>query len=352
MRIGIFLQDLKSGGAEKIMVGFANYLANNTEDEVFLILVRKEGPYLVLVTDKVNVVDLNKTKTLYAFGALRKQIKELKIDLLYSTLVNANILALLVSKLTRCKVIIREANTIQLLHEKEKRKLIRIANFLTGYLYNWCYKCIAISQSVKTDLVKFTNCREDKIHVIYNPIMVKDDVEASLDKSFFHVGMVSRLTTQKNIPTIYKVIDSLLAKGLNIQFHFFGEGDSTKIKELITKYPDRNNIILHGFELSYYSYVKQMDTFIHIPLWEGLGNSVLEIYTSGIPMILSNVQSGFSELIAKDEVNVHYVDPFDAAGAATIVENYYKKSFKVLEGRKKLNLYPHEIYDAYRTLAG
>ncbi len=351
MRIGIFLQDLKSGGAEKIMVGFANYVANNPGDEVFLILVRNEGPYLQLVSDKVNIIDLNKKKTLYAFGSLYKQIKKLKIEILYSTLVNANILALLVSKIVSCKVIIREANTIQLLHEKEKRKLIRIANFLTGYLYNWCYKCIAISKSVKTDLVKFTNCREDKIQVIYNPIMVKDDVEASLDKSFFHVGMVSRLTTQKNIPTICKVIDTLLAKGLKIQFHFFGEGDATGVMELKSKY-NEDSIILHGFEISYYSYVKQMDIFIHIPLWEGLGNSVLEIYTSGIPMILSNVQSGFSELIAKDEVNVHYIDPFDAAGAANIVENYYNKNFKVIEGRKKLNLYPHEIYDAYRTLAG
>ncbi|GAB2795892.1 glycosyltransferase [Rhabdobacter roseus] len=351
MRIGLFLQDLKSGGAEKIMVGFANYLVENSNDEVYLILVREEGPYIKLVSQKVNIIYLNKSKTLYSFLSLYQAIKKLKIDYLYSTLVNANILALIVGKTSGTKVIIREANNFKELIKNEKRFLIKIAYLLTNYLYKFAYKGIAISESVKKDLLTYTNINKLSIHVIYNPIITIDTLKVNLDNSIFHIGLVSRLTTQKNIETICKILNQILVKNYKICFHFFGEGDTSSIDNIRRKYNASDKIVMHGFNLSYYSYIKKMDLFIHIPLWEGLGNSVLEVYNSGLPMILSDVNSGFSELIKKDSPNIHYVQPLDDSEILNIIELYYKGENRKVENRKKINLSEKNTYARYRSLA-
>ncbi|MFD1144950.1 glycosyltransferase [Larkinella insperata] len=353
MNIGIFLQDLKSGGAEKIMVEYANYLARHTTDNVFLILVRRVGPYQALIDKNVKVIYLDKSKTLYSGFSLARQLILNDIDYLYTTLVNINVLSLIVGKITGTKIIIREANTINEQKRKEKRFFIKIANSLSRYLYNWCYKCIAISKSVKLDLVKHTNCDETKVHVIYNPIIIKDilNSEYKLDSTSFHIGFVSRLTYQKNIKTICNIVEVYLKKKRNITFHFFGEGDTSDLEKLIEKYDAKSKIVLHGFVLSYYSYIKYMNLFIHIPFWEGLGNSVLEVYNSGIPMILSDINSGFSELILKDSNNVHYVDPIDTTSIIKIIESYLDNQIYISKDRKPLKITRDEIYTLYRSLA-
>lgn len=351
MKIGIFLQDLKSGGAEKMMVEYANFLCENTNDEVYLILVRNEGVYFNIINPKINLLYLDTKKTLYSFYALYKAIKKNNIEYLYSTLVNANILALLVCKLLNVKVIIREANTIVQDRIYEKRKLIRIANSLSKYMYSWTYKCIAISESVKQDLIEHTNCPSEKIKVIYNPIIIVDNIEAEINPEYFHVCLVSRLTAQKNIKTVCNIIEKILPINKKIQFHFFGQGDDTKLKGIINKYHADKNIILHNFELSYYSYVKKMNLFLHIPIWEGLGNSVLEVFNSGIPMILSNVKSGYSELIDENNPNIHYVDPYDEQKIIELIQSYYFNEITKISFRPTLTIQKNDIYASYRELA-
>lgn len=350
MRIGIFLQNLNSGGAEKIMIGFANYLVNNTQDEVYLIVVKYTGSYTDFIDSRIKVINLKKKKVLYSFFALISALKRLELDCLYSTLVNANILALLACKYLSQKIIIREANTISEDRKYEPRLLIRVANHLTRYLYLWTYKCIAISENVKNDLICYTNCPKYKIEVIYNPIIIIDNETAKLDKTLFHVAFVSRITTQKNVDAICSLITEIMSVECRIVFHFFGEGDSDALTELIKNF-GREKVILHGFNISYFSYVKQMDLFIHIPLWEGLGNSVLEVFNSGIPMILSDINSGYAELILKSYDNVHYFPPHAISLMKQCILDYYSGKIVIKKGRPKLNLTEKDIYIKYRNLA-
>ncbi|MGV3600063.1 MAG: glycosyltransferase [Dyadobacter fermentans] len=353
MRIGIFMHDLSSGGAEKIMVGFVNYLAEFTNDEVVLILANTKGPYLSIVNPKVKVVSFDLQKTSQIVAPLYRYLKSEPVDVLYSTLRNANLVAIMIGKLLGIKVITREANTIKEYNKTKKSRIDKATMFLTRHLYRYAYKCIAISENVKTDLMRFTSLEGERIKVAYNPITIFDNItEVYLDPAFFHVGLVSRLTTQKNIPTVAKVVEHFLQTDYPIKFHFFGEGDESVLLEALAKrYPNRQVIELHGFELSYYSFIKRMDMFMHIPLWEGLGNSVLEVYNSGIPMILSNVESGFSELITPELPNVHYFHPTDdVAGITEVIENYIRGEMTPVPNRPKLNLAEKDTYNAYREL--
>lgn len=354
MKISIFLQNLSSGGAEKIMVNYANFLAKNTEDKVDLILSDSSGPYSSIIDPKVNIVVLNAKSTTQSLYKLYRFIKKSKPEVLYSTLITPNLLSILVGKVCGVKVIIREANTTKEYRSLKVGLFKSLRFFLMNRIYRYSDFCLAISNVVKEDLVNFSKIRDNRVTVIYNPIIVIDtEKKIDLDKRFFHVGIVCRLTSQKNIRTIVKIIEKCLLLDLKVQFHFFGEGEERSIiEDLISKRENGvERVKLHGFNLSFYSWIKNMNLFLHIPLWEGLGNSVLEVYNSGIPMILSDIKSGYSELISDSSKGVHYVNPLGCEEEVVyIIQSYLSGKESLIGERERLNLQEQEVYANYRRI--
>lgn len=354
MKIAVFMNDLNSGGAEKMMVGFLNYTASQNNDEIILILARQKGPYISMVNEGIKVIYLNKQKIFFSIPALYRTLKNHKIEALYSTLIKPNLVAIIVGKLAGIKVVIRVANTIKEYQKSKKSVTDKFSAFLTKYLFKHAYKCIAISKIVKADLLTYTNIKDKQVEVIYNPLIIIDEVkDAVLEPGYFHVGLVSRLTWQKNIETIGKIVEIFANKPYKIQFHFFGEGKEQELlQKIIAKYNNTDIIKLHGFELTYFSYIKKMHIFIHLPFWEGLGNSVLEVFNSGIPMILSNVESGYSELIHADYPNIHYFDPKNNVDEiVSLIQKYINNEVSIEPNRVKLNITVKDTYEKYRALA-
>jgi glycosyltransferase involved in cell wall biosynthesis len=354
MKIGIFLYDLSSGGAEKIMVGFINHLCKYTNDDVTVILSRNQGPYLSIIHPKAKIIILGKESAIGSIIPFYKFLLMNRLDVLYSTLTNANIISLIIGKILGIRVIIRVANTMKEYDKVKKSKSKELAIFLRKKIYSWCYKCVAISKVVKDDIIEYTSCSKSKIFVIYNPVIIIDSEETMhLEDDCFHIGLVTRLVPQKNITTVVQIMESLINSPHKVKFHFFGEGkDSALLAKVREDYGNQDILSHHGFNLSYYSHLKRMHMFIHIPLWEGLGNSVLEVYNSGIPMILSNVQSGFSELITQDLSNIHYFHPTDAVNEiVSLLNSYINKEVKLIPNRPKLDITEIETYRRYRSLA-
>jgi glycosyltransferase involved in cell wall biosynthesis len=353
MKIAILMHDLNGGGAEKIMIGFLNYLVSSSEDDIYLILNKNEGHYLSIISPKVKIICLNKSSSFFAIIPLYRALRFLDVDVIYSTLTNANLVGCLMGKLFKIKVIIREANTIEVYKTTKKKFNDNISIFSIKYVYGLAFRCIAISNIVKKDLILNTNLSADKIKVIYNPILIIDNKNHHhLSTEFFHVGLVSRLSLQKNIPEICKIIEECGERNYKIQFHFFGDGpEEFLLEEVNNRFVDKELIVIHGFDLSYFSCVKNMQLFIHLPLWEGLGNSVLEVFNSGIPMILSNINSGYSELISGDNSNIHYVAPQGNTNKIVgLIQDYLEETIEIIPNRPKLEISEVEIYDLYRSL--
>lgn len=354
MRIAVYLYNLNGGGAEKVMISFLNYIYLYSSIKPLLIVSEFAGPYIDLINPNIEVVDLNRKSVLKSSIPLFQYLKENRVDVIYSTLRRTNLVAILIGKILGIFVVIREASTIsenKLIHKDIKNRLTLLS---IKYFYSFADKCIAISGSVKNDLVKHTFIDEDKVNIIYNPIMLRDELkDIVLDPSFFHIGFVSRLTPVKNIETIVKIIENYIHNNnFNIKFHFFGEGEcQSLISNLVSKSENKEIVELHGFNLSYYSYVKHMNLFIHIPLWEGLGNSVLEVYNTGIPLILSDIDAGYKELVNKDASAVHYVHPTnDLDLIISIINHYYNMQGKQYPKRSHLGLSESEIFQSYLKL--
>ena len=88
------------------------------------------------------------------------------------------------------------ANNLTVFSKSEKKLGKKVGNLISKYIYRYTYKCIAISNIVKIDLLKHTTLSENQIEVIYNPIITIEDSEEEikLDAEYFHVAFVSRLT--------------------------------------------------------------------------------------------------------------------------------------------------------------
>lgn len=350
--IAVYLYDINSGGAEKIMLSYTSFLMMRNDVKVILILSNTNGEYIHLIPKELETIVLNRYSIFTSIGPLIKVLKKNKVEVLYTTLINQNIISILIGKWIGVKVIIREATTYKEARKQNQSYKNKLRYIIAKIVYPFCYRCIAISDAVKNDLLNYTNLKENQIEVIYNPIIIIDDLyHITLDTTRFNIGFVSRLTYLKNLDGIVKIIKIIMAKSSNIVFHFFGVGEYLdNLIQLKSMYP--KNVEIHGFNLSYYSYIKRMNLFIHIPFWEGLGNSVLEVYQSGIPMVLSNIDSGFSELI-KESVynNIHYVFPDDTAEIAQLIMKYSNGEIQINKERVNLSLSPDLVYSLYYNLA-
>mgnify|MGYP007000422231 CR=1 len=69
--------------------------------------------YLSFVNKKVKIINFNKSRTLYCFFDLVRLINKDKPDFVFSSIVNSNIISILLKKFfifRKIKVIIRESN--------------------------------------------------------------------------------------------------------------------------------------------------------------------------------------------------------------------------------------------------
>jgi len=352
MKLAIFMPQFSGGGAEKIMIMFANYLVDLQGCSVTIVVANDRGPYKSLVDSRIRIHALNHNKVFFAVFDLYRFLRQENFEFVYSTLMKANLISIVACLFLPTKAIIREANTLKEARRKAVKLSVKFSLFLSQYLYKYAFKCIAISNHVQKDLVEFTNCNLKDIEVIYNPIFIVDNIEhPQLNLREFNVCFVSRLTVQKNITTICEVIEYFLKNNLEVHFHFFGDGDEKEKLLLLKQNYNTPLITLHGFNVSYYSYMKHMNLFVHIPHWEGLGNSVLEAYNSGIPMILSDISSGYSELISKEASNVHFVKPVhDVQKIILLISSYMNNSSTAQQNRPKLNMSKEDIFASYLNL--
>src|SRR5688572_8848795 len=93
-QVAIFMQDLKGGGAERVMTNLAIGLSA-TGVPVDMVLVRREGPYLPLLPPSVRVVDLGTGRVIHSIPALSRYLRAERPAALVSALVHVNTAAIL-----------------------------------------------------------------------------------------------------------------------------------------------------------------------------------------------------------------------------------------------------------------
>lgn len=187
-------------------------------------------------------------------------------------------------------------------------KLSKLKVFL---LKKYCKKAdcvVALSQTVKDDLINNFGISKDKIEVVYNACdserltdLANKESESALKINGPYIVTMGRLTYQKGQWHLIKAFKRVCIKYPDIKLVILGEGE---LKEELIKIVDKlgisNNVIFMGYVKNPHKIIKESELFVFSSLYEGLGNVLLEALACGKAIISTDCLAGPREILEPD----------------------------------------------------
>jgi glycosyltransferase involved in cell wall biosynthesis len=277
--------------------------------KVDLVLARASGSFLSEVPKHVRVIDLNASRSLLSLPALVAYLRREQPDILYSGLYT-NIIALWAKRLAQVptRVIVSERAPLSSHVKMDSSDYrVRLLPHLVQRFYPWADCIVAISKGVADDLVMNYGIPDDRIHVIYNPIVTPELcalAEAPLYHPWFEVGeppvilAAGALTAVKDFATLIQAF-AMAQQVRPVRLIILGEGgDRTKLEALIKQLGLDDKVQLPGFVANPYPYMKRACLFVLSSRWEGLGGVLIEALYCGVPSIATDCPGGPREILA------------------------------------------------------
>lgn len=306
-KVGVFMQDLAGGGAERIMVQLAGGIAKHGV-HVDLVLVRSEGPYLSAVPSEVRIVELGTRRTLKSIPALARYIRRERPAALLSALVHVNVAAILAARLAACgtRVVITEHNQITRNVANISDPAIWLAHRLVPWLYPCANRIVAVSRGVADDLSRFSGLPLDRIDIVYNPV-VTPELHCRASEPVNHPWLVDnqqpiilgvgRLTAQKDFATLVRAFAEV-RRQRSVKLIILGEGpERLGLEQMIVELGLQDDVDLPGFVQNPYAWMARASLFVLSSAWEGLPTVLVEAMACGTPVVATDCPSGPSEIL-------------------------------------------------------
>lgn len=333
-RIYFALPNFELGGAERVIVQLATYLAEHAGIDVTIFSLTDEGPLKSSLNKRVKVIAptqqiKNQGFTANIFRSLRLAYlvrNECKISdtplHVISTISGMNVLFSIMKALLSSKIVltIREAVVAE-----------NYTSALKKWLVKWSYHhsdaIIAVSYDVKDDLISEFNLNAAKITVINNPVDIvgirkKAGIQKSLPKDSLNIVCVGRLTHQKGFDILLRAL-TIVQKSMQLRCTIIGDGPDRKELEALRQELSLNDVVQFiGADSNPYQHMASADMFILPSRWEGFPNVLAEAIALRIPkIIVSNCRGVPAEELAEKNIAVWF-ESNDAFALAKSITNY------------------------------
>ncbi len=325
-RIAFLMHDLRDGGAERVTVSLANGIAA-LDIAVDLVLVNQTGEnaYFESLNERVRLVDLNAGRTLASVLGFKHYFHETRPDVIISALTHVNVAAILAHMTARYRprLIVVEHNQMSQ-NRQRKTGFVKLAYSFVPWLYRRADVIGAVSEGVKTDLVKCARLTDDHVTVLYNPVVTPSlrrlsDVEPG--HRWFKPGeppvilAVGRLTPQKNFQMLIEAFTLLRVKR-EARLMILGEGElRAQLEAQASATGFGVDIELAGFVDNPFAFMKRAGVFALSSDWEGLPTVLIEAMACGVPVVATDCKSGPSEILLDGSL-APLTPPGDAKGFA------------------------------------
>ena len=287
------------GGAEMSLTRVAQYLSENTDFEIKLIVAKKLKDDLeVKIPETLEVRYLNASRTFFSIFKLMKVINSEKPNAILTTLPTPNFIvtALKKCRLINSKIVLREANSNYLNWGNSFKD--KIKGKLAVFAFNNSDANIFISDELKINTEKYISNKTNS--VIYNPVFTEDffskanELVEGLKFNDKEVWLTtSRLEHQKGLDLLFEAAYQFLD---NRNFVLFVVGDGSLESYYRNKYSDLPINFIGNVE-NPLKYLDKADIFFFPSRREGLGNSLIEAQILGKKIITSNCPSGPKEIV-------------------------------------------------------
>ncbi|MFO1056297.1 MAG: glycosyltransferase [Dongiaceae bacterium] len=304
-RVAFFLQDLSGGGAERVMVRLANGMAAAGLDVVML-LVRREGPLLDVLSPAVRVEASPGRRTLWSTPWLVGQLRRERPDALLSALPHINLIAILAARLAG-----HRARIVPTQHNERKAwddpafPLIRIAYRLGPLLYPLADNVVAVSGGVAASL-SWPPWLARKVRVIHNPI-VEPTLPALAAAPCAHPWLapgqppvllaVGRLAPAKDFATLLQALD-LVRRERPVRLIILGEGSQRpELERLRAKLGLEAAADLPGWVENPFALMSRAALLVQSSVYEGLPTVLVEALACGTPVVATHCSAGSAEIL-------------------------------------------------------
>ncbi len=311
------LPNLVTGGAEKVALNLMNGL-NSERFSAALVTLSDEGTLHDTINQDIPHYSLDRPRVRDALPKLYSKLRELKPDIVISTMAHMNFALLLLKPFfPKTRFIVREATLPAFILKNPDP----VGKQITKLLYRWLYPkadmVISPAQIIIDDLRGKLGVKTDNHVILLNPLDLKDIdspeedtcsvVSSPRDIRFLCVG---RLDYLKGYDRLISVLPDL-QMGQSWHLDIVGEGSEyTHLSELIKKNGLAEHVTLTGLVKKPWSHYAAADCLLLPSRCEGLPNVVLESLACGTKVIATTESGGIHEIAERAQ-----------PGAITIVDN-------------------------------
>ena len=302
-----------------------------------------------------------------AFLSLYKLFKEEDFTIIHTHSSKAGLLARLAAVLNKTPIVIHTIHGFafnDFMNIFKKNFFI----YLEKLLAKWTDVLITVSNLNKKKIIDLNIAQENKIKNIYSGIDLSlftnkknDDFrkELNLQNNHLLLGSVGRLSDQKDPITMIEAFGIISKPFPNAHLALVGDGElKGKILEKIDQLKLDGKVHLTGNKNNPWSVYHSMDLFIMSSIYEGLGRSITEALSCGVPVVCTDVE-GVPEIV-RDNITGILVPPKDSnklADGITRTLNEMETAKKMAEeGRRfvkdnfDVNKMVNDIDSLYNTL--
>lgn len=296
INILIVMSALKTGGAERIVTSYANWVVENTKSKVSILLYEKPN-CIYDIDERVNVIYPNQ----YYRNKIKRFIKRKQF---IDSVIEKNKIDVIFTVFPRCNLLVSM--------RKHKNNVSIFSERCNPLVSSGIEKVLSKYAIRKSDGIIFQTGRVQQMYskkfitkstVIANPVsnpkVFEVDKNISKEKTITALG---RLAYQKGFDVLIDAFTEFHSEYPHYKLMIFGEGE---LREDLQKQIMNNNmkdyIKLVGTNANAIFEIAKSEIFVLSSRYEGMPNALLEAMAVGTACIATDCVSGPRELIVNNE---------------------------------------------------
>jgi glycosyltransferase involved in cell wall biosynthesis len=305
---------LECGGAERYVAWLCNNI-NKNKFRVTLLVVNNTAAFFK-VNDSIAIINLKKSKSVFAILTIIKIINQQKPAIVYSTANHLNLLLAIAKPfiVSSTHLVAWETSIVSINHKFSSYP--SLYNFLLKKFYKKLPLVICQSNYMRQDLIKNYGFTQNQTQVIYTGVDVPEHSHVYENPNCKIFLSVARLSPEKQIDKILKAL-SLLT--FPFKYIIIGSGvQMESLKKLVVELNLNTKVEFKGQLEKPYKGVGKVDLFLMASKYEGLPTTLIEATMLGIPIVSTNSPGGIAEIVADEHNGFLVRDNTSEALAATI----------------------------------